>query len=57
VVAAVTDPATTIREDWLRVRYDILRISVDPQRPGLTFYEVADLKTGVVFWTKQVPRD
>jgi hypothetical protein len=53
----VTDPATTIREDWLRVRYDILRISVDPQRPGLTFYEVADLKTGVVFWTKQVPRD
>jgi hypothetical protein len=55
VVAAVTDPATTIREDWRRVRYDVLRIVTDPW--GRTLYEIADLQTGVIFWSKAVPRD
>jgi len=34
-------------------RYEILRIVTD--RWGVTFYEIADLQTGVIYWTKTVP--
>ena len=38
----------------MRVRYDVLRIITD--RWGRTYFEVADLQTGVIFWTKKIPR-
>ena len=39
----------------MRHRYDILRIRTDQY--GVTFYEVADHKLGVVFWTKTIPTE
>ena len=47
----MTSPAEHVATE--RNRYELLRFYTN--RFGVTFYEVADNKLGVIYWTKERP--